>query len=95
MSLTQYLENNNLSDESTYRVDEVGHLFDFQDVFTAPFVEVGTADCWDNYFNYRTGYYHLPFKHLRLFHVLNSCSLVWTCRHCSYWCEMFDCVIME
>jgi hypothetical protein len=95
MSLRDYLEENNLPDEPNYRVDEVGELFRFSDVFKSPIIEVGTANYWDDYFNYTTGYVHLPFKHLRLFYTLNTCSLVWTCRHCNYWCELFDCTIME
>jgi hypothetical protein len=51
MSLRDCLEENNSPDEPSYRVDEVGELFIFSDVFKSPVIEVGTANYWDDYFN--------------------------------------------
>ena len=62
------------------------------DVFTSPIIEVGTANCWDDYFHCTA--VHLPFKHLELFYTLKTCLVVWT-RHCNYWCKHFSCTIME
>jgi hypothetical protein len=48
------------------------------------------------YFNHQDGYEFLPFKHVEVYEdgVIPD-SLIWVCRYCSFWCEVFDPLIME
>jgi hypothetical protein len=48
------------------------------------------------YFSYQDGYEFLPFKHVEIYEdgVIPD-TLIWVCRYCNFWCEVFDPLIME
>jgi hypothetical protein len=72
-------------------------MFAFHDVFPTA-IEI-LPDCAYEYFHWLDGYEFLTFKHLQLFkheHIPEEGdSLIWVCRYCIFWCEMFDPLIME
>jgi hypothetical protein len=47
------------------------------------------------YFNEQDGYEFLPFRHVEVYkdEVVPD-SLIWVCRYCNFWCEVFDPLIM-
>jgi hypothetical protein len=53
--------------------------------------------CVYEYFNdEQDGYDFLPFKQVKLYQNRDiPDSLIWVCRYCSFWCEVFDPLIME
>jgi hypothetical protein len=48
--------------------------------------------CVYEYFSEQDGYDFLPFKHVQLVYVDEDVpdSLIWVCRYCNFWCEVFD-----
>ena len=91
MGIEAYLEDKGLS-ALDYTVYELGHLFSFTDVF--PTAKCILPPCVYEYFNYEDGFKFLPFGHVELYEV-ESNSLIWVCRYCNFWCEIFDPLIME
>ena len=95
MTLLLYLEERGVIVHG-YNVFQAGSLFPFDDVFPrARFILPG---CVYEYFSEYDGYEFLPFKHVHIYRdgvVPDSCSLIWVCRYCRFWCEVFDPLIME
>ena len=79
-----------------FTVLEAGSLFPFRSAFLrARFILPG---CVYEYFSEHDGYEFLPFKHVHMYRDgvrPDSYSLIWVCRYCSFWCEVFDPLIME
>jgi hypothetical protein len=64
-------------------------VFPFHDVF--PRARAILPGCVYKYFSD-----FLPFKHVQLYVDEDvPDSLIWVCRYCNFWCEVFDPLIME
>jgi hypothetical protein len=72
----------------------VGAVFPFYDVF--PRARAFLPGCVYEYFSEQDGYDFLPFKHVQLYFDEDAPdALLWVCRYCHFWCEIFDPLIME
>jgi hypothetical protein len=73
---------------------QAGSLFLFHDLF--PKARRILPACVYEYFNEQDGYVFLPFKHVGVYVDEDvPDSLIWVCRYWSFWCEVFDPLIME
>jgi hypothetical protein len=92
MGLHLFLEARGIT-VNTYNI-HVGAVFPFHDVF--PRARAILPGCVYEFFSEQDGYDFLPFKHVQLYvdeYVPDS--LIWVCRYCNFWCEVFDPLIME
>jgi hypothetical protein len=95
MGLHSFLEARGIAIH-TYNVFNAGVLFPFQEVFLR--ARRILPGCMYEYFSEQDGYDFLPFKHVQLYkdgYAPDSDSLLWVCRYCHFWCEIFDPLIME
>jgi hypothetical protein len=97
MCLLSFLEDKGIV-VNGYNVIQAGSLFPFHDMFPRARRILPACVYEYEYFNKQDGYIFLPFKHGTVGVYVDEDvpdSLIWVCHYCSFWCEVFDLLIME